>query len=52
MINELKVSDKVFDNFLMKSVTLRKTRTGKDYLDIILKDKSGEDREYRKSKSQ
>ena len=42
MINELKVSDKVFDNFLLKGVTLRKTRNGKDYLDIILKDKSGE----------
>ncbi len=42
MINELKVSDKVFDNFILKSVMLRKTRAGKDYLDIILKDKSGE----------
>jgi len=42
MIKELKVSDKVFDNFILKSVTLRKTRAGKDYLDIILKDKSGE----------
>lgn len=42
MISNLKVSDKVFDNFILKSVMLRKTRTGKDYLDIILKDKSGE----------
>lgn len=42
MISNLKVSDKVFDNFILKSVMLRKTRTGKDYLDVILKDKSGE----------
>lgn len=42
MISNLKVSDKVCDNFIIKSVMLRKTRTGKDYLDIILKDKSGE----------
>ncbi len=42
MISNLKVSDKVCDNFILKSVMLRKTRTGKDYLDIILKDKSGE----------
>lgn len=42
MISNLKVSDKVFDNFILKNVMLRKTRTGKDYLDIILKDKSGE----------
>ena len=42
MISNLKVSDKVCDNFILKNVMLRKTRTGKDYLDIILKDKSGE----------
>ena len=42
MIVDLKVSDKVIDNFIIKSILLRKTRTGKDYLDIILKDKSGE----------
>lgn len=41
MIVDLKEKTRVVDNFLIDSVTLRKTRNGRDYMDFVLKDRSG-----------
>ena len=40
MIVDLKEKTRVIDNYLIDSVTLKKTKNGKDFLDFTLKDKS------------
>lgn len=41
MIIDLKEKTRIVDNFLVESVSLKKARTGRDFLDFTLKDRSG-----------
>lgn len=42
MIIDFKIGDEIIDNFLIKSLDVRKTKNGKNYFSMILCDKSGE----------